>query len=114
MVLTSTLIAVSASGELLSDPQPDVIKEATSLHIFGFSSLGDLAVVESEGAFTIDTWEQAYNHAEQLCRGPVIKDVDQTGDVNMESSHSNSLESSIKYAMEQKIANEQRWKEAFR
>ncbi|KAL9024888.1 MAG: hypothetical protein Q9196_006184 [Gyalolechia fulgens] len=113
MVLTSTLIAVSANGELLSDPQPNAIEEATSLHIFGFSSLGDLAVTESEGTFSIDTWEQAYNRAEQICRGSAIEDVDQTGDVNMEPSHMDSLENSITDAMKQKIAKEQRWKEVY-
>lgn len=110
MVLTSILVAVSASGELLSDTQPDDIKEAVSLHVFGFSSHGELAVAESEGAFSIDTWEHAYNHAEQKCRGSAIRDVDQTGDVNMESSSLDSLDNSIKRAMEQKIAKEERWK----
>ncbi|KAL8942599.1 MAG: hypothetical protein Q9216_001581 [Gyalolechia sp. 2 TL-2023] len=111
MVLTSTLIAVSARGELLRDPQPHAIKEATSMHLFGFSSLGDLAVAESEGTFSIDTWEQASNYAEQLCRGSASTDIDQTGDVNMASSHHDSLENAIKSVMEQKNAKKDRWKE---
>lgn len=112
MVLTSTLIAVSASGELLGDPQPSATKEATSLHVLGFSSHGDLVVSESEGAFTIDIWDQAYRKAEQLCRGSSMKSIDRTGDVIMESPETDNLEDSIRTALREKIAREQRWKES--
>ena len=111
MVLTSKLVAVSAKGELLVDPQPHAVRGATSLHVFGFSSHGDLMVSESEGVFSLDVWDQAYDQAEQSCRGSSMNDIDQAGDVNMEFSQSYNLEDSIKNALQEKLAKEQRWKD---
>ncbi|KAL9604015.1 MAG: hypothetical protein Q9219_000777 [cf. Caloplaca sp. 3 TL-2023] len=111
MILTSQLVAVSSSGELLGDPQTDAIKKATSLHVFGFSSHGNLIVSESEGSFNMDTWDHVYDKAERACRGSSFTNVDHMGDVDMESSQSDNLERSLKQMLEQKIAKEQRWKE---
>ena len=69
MMLTSTLIAIDADGELVSDPLPKILENATSVHVLAFSSLGDLLIVESEGKFSINTWDRVHTKAKQICRG---------------------------------------------
>ncbi|KAI4200299.1 MAG: hypothetical protein LQ350_004047 [Teloschistes chrysophthalmus] len=110
MTLTSTLVAVSDSGELTADPSAAVAEAATSLHVLGFSSHGGLLVAESEGAFSIETWEQVYNKAERICRGSSMVEVDRTGDTNMESSGQGDLEDALKETIKNKTARDQRWK----
>ncbi|KAL8801821.1 MAG: hypothetical protein Q9200_006812 [Gallowayella weberi] len=111
MTLTSTLIAVSRSGELLAEPSPEALEEATSAHVLSFSSHGELLVAESEGAFDIHTWDQIYGKAEHLCRSRSTRDQYQAEEVNMDSSEPMSLEDSLRNIIEEKAAREQRWKE---
>lgn len=114
MTLTSTMVAVSPSGEVVGEPDADVIKNALSVHVLAFSSHGKLLVAESEGSFDIDTWEQVYDRAEQVCRASSVEAPDETGDLNMQRSEQNSLESSLKDIIEEKVAEEQRWREGLR
>ncbi|KAL8637286.1 MAG: hypothetical protein Q9228_005428 [Teloschistes exilis] len=111
MTLTSTLVAVSDSGELVADPSAVVTEAATSRHVLGFSSHGGLVVAESEGAFSIETWEQVYDRAEGICRGSSMVDVDRTGDTNMQSSGQGDLEDALKETIKIKTAKDQRWKD---
>lgn len=111
MTLTSTLVAVSDSGELVADPSAVVTEAATSRHVLGFSSHGGLVVAESEGAFSIETWEQVYDKAEGICRGSSMVNVDRTGDTDMESSGQGDLEGALKETIKVKTARDQRWKD---
>lgn len=72
MMLTSTLIVADAEGELVSDPPPTLLANATSVHVLAFSSLGDLLIVESEGNFNINTWDRVHTKAQQICRGSEV------------------------------------------
>ncbi|KAI4128807.1 MAG: hypothetical protein LQ338_002559, partial [Usnochroma carphineum] len=112
--LTSTIVAVSPSGELSGEPSAHAVKEALSLHILGFSSHGELLVAESEGAYDVDIWEQVFDRAQSICRGSEAGAPDGTGDVNMDSSEQDSLESSLRHGIAEKTATEQRWKESLR
>ncbi|KAL8802127.1 MAG: hypothetical protein Q9182_003993 [Xanthomendoza sp. 2 TL-2023] len=111
MTLTSTLIAVSSSGELLAAPSLKALKEAISAHVLSFSSHGELLVAESEGAFDMHTWDQIYGKAEQLCRSRSTLDRNEAEEVNMDSSEPMSLEDSLRNVIEEKAARDQRWKE---
>ncbi|KAI4245642.1 MAG: hypothetical protein L6R40_002443 [Gallowayella cf. fulva] len=111
VTLTSTLIAVSRSGELVAEPSAKALKEAASLHVLGFSSHGELLVAESEGTFDIDTWDQVYVKAEQVCRGSSTRGEKQSDESNMDLSKPNCLEDSLRNVMEEKAAREQRWKD---
>ena len=53
MTLTAALIAVDGEKMIL-DPTSEQLKVAASIHVFAFSSHGDLLVVESEGEYGID------------------------------------------------------------
>lgn len=112
MTLTSTLIAVSSSGELVLDPAARIAGKAASLHVLAFSSLGDLLVAESEGTFDLDIWDQVYAMAENHCRTLDPGAPAWMADVDMESSKSASLEDSLKGVIEGKAAREYRWKES--
>ena len=67
MTLTAALVAVNPNGALLLDPSVKQIKLASSIHVLAFSSHGDLLVVESEGDFTMATWEKVYQTAKVIC-----------------------------------------------
>ena len=84
MTLTATLIAVDAS-KLISDPTAEQLKVASSIHVFAFSSHGDLLVVESEGEFDIEIWGEACQKARLACRGDEEDDSD-SEDVSMDSN----------------------------
>ncbi|KAI4281603.1 MAG: hypothetical protein L6R38_003581 [Xanthoria sp. 2 TBL-2021] len=110
MTLTSTLVAVSQSGELVLKPSVKALQEAASLHVLAFSSLGELLVVESEGAFDMAIWEQVYSKAENHCRTSDAGNLAQM-DIDMEPSRSDSLGDSLRSIIEEKAAKEHRWKE---
>jgi len=48
---------------------PDVkqILAARSVHVFAFSSKGQLLVAESEGVFDVEVWERAVEDARGVC-----------------------------------------------
>ncbi|KAL8853463.1 MAG: hypothetical protein Q9221_001621 [Calogaya cf. arnoldii] len=110
MTLTSTLVAVSRTGELALKPSVKALEEAASLHVLAFSSLGELLVAESEGAFDMDIWEQVYNRAEKHCRASETDNTTQM-DIDTEASRSDSLEDSLRSIVEEKAIREHRWKE---
>ncbi|KAI4099833.1 MAG: hypothetical protein LQ339_005748 [Xanthoria mediterranea] len=112
MTFTSTLIAVSRSGELVRKASVKALKEAASLHVLAFSSLGELLLAESEGAFDMDIWDQVYRWAEKDCRMSDSGDLAQTDDVDMDVSKSDTLEDSLRSIIEEKAAKEYRWKES--
>lgn len=112
MTFTSTLIAVSRSGELVRKASVKALKEAASLHVLAFSSLGELLLAESEGAFDVDIWDQVYRWAEKDCRKSDLGDPTQTDDVDMDLSKPGSLEDSLRSIIEEKAAREYRWKES--
>ncbi|KAI9813434.1 MAG: exosome non-catalytic core subunit rrp46 [Pycnora praestabilis] len=119
MTLTSTLIAIASSGNVLQDPTPQQLQQASSTHVLAFSSHGDLLVAESDGSFNMDTWEQVYDLAERVCRGQVDEDEDEDSDedqdVRMETDERNrGLEGFVRGVMQEKVVKDQRWKEGLR
>ncbi len=116
MTLTAALIAADANGELASDPPPRLLNNATSVHVFAFSSLGDLLVVESEGPFSIGIWEKAHIKAEQVCRGHGVEedgdDKDTLGDMDMESKGALIKEEMLNSILQEQVTENQRWKQS--
>lgn len=111
MTLTATLVAVDSNDTLVADPSIQQLKLASSIHVLAFSSHGALLVVESEGDFTIDIWDEVHRKARLICHG---EDENQSAseDVSMDSDDVPKLEDVLKDAVERKIAKEQRWKES--
>ncbi|KAK2739945.1 exosome non-catalytic core subunit rrp46 [Myotisia sp. PD_48] len=112
MIYTATLIAVSPSGALLSNPSTQEIKTSTSLHVLAFSSKGNLLLDKSQGIFDVDQWEKVYDLAENVCRGgPPGGQVGRTGgDTPMGGADSQTLEQFIRQTVEDKVRQDFRWK----
>ncbi|KAI4209910.1 MAG: hypothetical protein LQ351_007195 [Letrouitia transgressa] len=108
--LTSTLIAVSPGGNFIAHASALSIREASSVHVFAFSSLGELLLNESEGIFSITLWEEIFDEAKLICRGSEVDNMDV--DVSMGQSKGSNLEASLKQIMEGKIVTDQEWKGA--
>ena len=110
MSLTATFVAVDSNGALVMQPSVKQIKLASSIHVLAFSSHGDLLVVESEGEFTIDEWDEVLQKARLICHG---EERGESGseDVSMKVDDvSSELGTVLKDAIERKVAKEQRWK----
>ena len=107
--MTSALVTVSPSGELVADPLNKDLKEALSVHALAFSSHGDLLLAESEGNFSIDVWEQVFDRAEHICHGS-SKDEEAAEDVSMEIDEATNLGASLRAVIHDKVTNDQRWK----
>lgn len=110
MTLTSTLIAVDSFDKLLQDPSAKQVRTASSVHVVAYSSHGDLLVVESEGAFSIDTWNEVAERAKYVCQGRSVEDGSRE-DVDMDTGGRMNLEDVMRSTVKEKIAMEQRWKE---
>jgi exosome complex component RRP46 len=68
-VVATTVAVMAGSGELKVDPGVKDLQKTTSLHVFGFSAVGELVLVESEGVFTFDEWERLEARARTVCLG---------------------------------------------
>ncbi|OJJ42862.1 hypothetical protein ASPZODRAFT_147028 [Penicilliopsis zonata CBS 506.65] len=70
MYFTTTIIAVTPSGEIICKPSIKDADEAASVHVLAFSSKGHLLLTESEGSFDFDTWEKVHDRALTICHLP--------------------------------------------
>jgi exosome complex component RRP46 len=111
MIFTSTILTVSPSGEIIPDPSNKDIKMATSIHVFTFSSKGDLLLSESEGDFDFDTWDRVFELAESICHGDHRYQIGNNGDVNMADNGTiQSLENFVREVIGDKIRHDNGWK----
>lgn len=95
----------------MQDPSAKQIHSASSVHVLAFSSHGDLLLVESEGSFDIDAWEEVVAQAKHICLD--AEAVDSVRDTaSMDSTRPLSLEKMMKNAMQERMVKEQRWKES--
>ena len=109
MSLTATLVAVDSNGAMAMQPSGKQIKLASSIHVLAFSSHGDLLVVESEGEFTIDEWDEIHQNARLICHGEEGEESE-SEDVSMKVDDVSELGTVLKDAVKRKVAKEQRWK----
>ena len=115
MTLTATLIAVDLNGTLMVDPSVQQIKMASSIHVFAFSSSGDILVVESEGAFTIDTLDEVHQRAKFICNKDEMNvgEAESTSeDISMRLDDVSKLDTVLLDAVQRKVAKDQRWKKS--
>ncbi|KAL6715654.1 exosome non-catalytic core subunit rrp46 [Lecanora helva] len=110
MTLTSALLAVQPDGEISDSPSSVQLKTASSIHVFAFSSNGDLLIVESEGDFDTEIWEDVYDKASQLCHGSESSDSD-SEDIDMDRGTRAKLEDVLRGVVQEKVTKDQRWKE---
>lgn len=109
MTFSATVLAVTASGDIIREPSAKDAKAAASLHVLAFSSKGHLLLNESEGAFDFDTWESVYERALAICHGARVSGSD--GDVAMvEDVDGRPVESFIRETVEDQIYRDYAWK----
>lgn len=95
----------------MQDPSAEQIRSAASVHVLAFSSHGDLLLVESDGSFGIDAWEEVVEQARHICHGAEAAEIDVDG-ASMDSSGQLSLENMMKNTMQERMVKEQRWRES--
>lgn len=109
MTLSTTVLAVSSSGEIIQEPSTKQTIAATSLHVLAFTSKGHLLLNESEGKFAFDTWEEVYERALAICHGSSAISAD--GDVAMtENTQRQPNEGIVRDAVQDQIHSEYAWK----
>ena len=109
MTFSTVSIAVAQSGELIISPSPKANLGAASLHVFAFSSKGHLLLCESEGPFTMDTWNQAHDEAQQICCKSAT-DPDET--VMEDDSKPQNLQSLLRSTVAGQVERSRQWKTA--
>jgi exosome complex component RRP46 len=112
IVLTSMSIAVDRRGNLTHNPPLGATESAASFHVLAFSSSGDLILAESEGKFSVDTWENAIEMARSRCRFECMDPGAADDDVNMDSRLTLDLEGSLRVAVQNEVLKRQRWKKS--
>lgn len=98
-------------GKLVQDPSAKQIHSASSVHVLAFSSHGDLLLVESEGSFGIDAWEEVVKMARHICHGAEPAESD-SQNVPMDSTGELSLENVMRNTMQERMVKDQRWRES--
>ncbi|EKG15617.1 Exoribonuclease phosphorolytic domain 1 [Macrophomina phaseolina MS6] len=105
---SSTLLAVSPDNTILTTPSVKDLTNASSVHVFAFTPKGALLVVESEGKFNLDTWDNVYNTAARICFAAEAEE----SAMDVDGAESTNLHGVLKDAVRRKIEKDQAWKEA--
>ncbi|KAJ5624444.1 Exoribonuclease phosphorolytic domain 2 [Penicillium lagena] len=108
MTFSATLLGVTKSGIIISDPSPADAKAMASLHALAFSSKGHLLLNESQGRFDFDTWEAVRQKGLGICQS-TAGSVD--GDVSMdEGADSAQLHGFVRETVEDQVHRDYAWK----
>lgn len=109
MTFSAASIAILPSSGLRDNPSPKEISQASSVHVFAFSSKGDLLLSESEGTFDVNQWEAAHGRAKVL--GCKIRAMD--GDASMEEDgQDQNMQAFAEQTIEGEVAKARQWKDA--
>ena len=110
-VLATTVAVMKGTKELETNPSVKEIRGASSLHVLGFSSMGELVLVESEGRFNFEEWQAV----EELARRACLANVGNTCDLKMQDGEveerGTSVLNELRSAVEAKVAADNRWME---
>jgi exosome complex component RRP46 len=109
-VVATTVAVMKVTGELRIDPSVKDVKRAKSLHVLGFSSVGELELMESEGIFSFEEWE----NVESLARAACLGGVAETGDTNMQDGEVEAAGKNVmdvlRGAVEVRAMADERWR----
>jgi exosome complex component RRP46 len=109
--MATTVAVMKGTTEMRVDPGVKDIKGARSLHVLGFSSVGDTVLVESEGNFTFEEWETV----EELARRACLAGASKNGDMKMQNGEieegGQSVLDVLRGAVEVKVMAEERWRD---
>ena len=99
---TSVAVLDEAAERRVLVPDVKQILAARSVHVFAFSSKGQLLVAESEGVFDVEAWERAVEDARGVCcsaagEGGQGMDVD-GGEMNLQDATLRTVEGAVQKA----------------
>ena len=106
MTLTSVFLAFNSNAstrKVIQHPTIEEIQRATSVHVLGFTSKGDLLVVESEGSFSVDEWDEVFDAGKAICCDGIPEET--------EEEQSGGLQAFVKSALQEKVQSDLHWKD---
>jgi len=109
MTFNAVSVAISKAGGLVNSPSPKALLEASSVHVFAFSSKGQLLLAESEGPFTMDAWNEAHDEAQQICCEAPAGQMETAMD---EDGKSQNLQAFMQQTIGDQVERSRRWKAA--
>jgi exosome complex component RRP46 len=112
------LVALNKDGgkasNVVLDPTEKEVAAASSLHVFAWSSRGELVLAESEGAFEVEAWEEAAEAARKRCIGARGQGSAGDADVDMGdaggSGEGQSLDGWLRTSVANEMAAATRWR----
>ncbi|KAK3942196.1 hypothetical protein QBC46DRAFT_362848 [Diplogelasinospora grovesii] len=112
---TSSAVAVvlqdDGAKKMVVDPSPRDIESAQSVHALIFTSHDELLLAESEGDFTVQDWDQAYEVAYNVCCQAEAKKAGTDMMIDDDNDASGSdMRHFIRSTMESKVAADLHWK----
>lgn len=109
MTMTSVFLALTSDGpskKIIQHPTIEEIQRATSVHVLGFTSKGNLLVVESEGAFSLEELDEVYEVGKAICCDEILVETEDMVDESSEGLHS-----FVKSALQEKVQSDLHWKD---
>lgn len=104
---TSVILGILSGSDEVVELDKKNIASLESLHVFAFTSKGELLLAQSEGSFTPEQWEIAHDSAESICCGSATeKDRMQ---VEGEVQNAN-LQQWLRDTVQDRIDKDQAWK----
>ncbi|KAI9842896.1 MAG: exosome non-catalytic core subunit rrp46 [Sclerophora amabilis] len=107
---TSTILVADPTGKVIMSPSAHDLDQATSRHVLAFSPKGDLLVAESEGNFSLGTWEDVFDCGRAICCAPKGPGADDDDGMKMDTGDEETMEGVLRRVMEEQTARDQRWK----
>ena len=102
----AVLVSVGWRGEVVVWPGLRERKAARSLHVFGYGRGGECLLMESEGVFGVEEWEEA----ERAARRVVVGVADsEDGDVEMDEDEE-TLFDVMRRAVQVRVEKDGRWR----
>lgn len=111
------LVALTSGGgkssTVVLDPTEKEVAAASSLHVFAWSSRGELVLAESEGAFEVEQWEEAAEAARRRCigaKGGAAGDADMEMGDAAGNGQAQSLDGWLRTSVAKEMAAATRWR----
>lgn len=100
------LVITSSKLDNIVELDSKSLGSAESLHVFAFTSSGQLLLSESEGSFTIEEWEAVHDRAKQTCSVAAQDDRMHVGGEVLEVNMKQWLRDTV----QEQVGKDQAWK----
>jgi exosome complex component RRP46 len=111
---TCSVVAIAVNEgakSLVVDPSPRDLERAQSAHVLAFTAQDELVLVESEGDFSMQEWDDVCEAAKKTCCQSEKKagGIDMITDDNEDGSGPD-LRHFVRSTLEEKVAADLHWK----